>query len=110
MYHIKENVVPLWKSICGVLLQLDAIMREIEQGQISVNASAVSKEVNQFVTLMETIIEEFMSGSRSINDLLDVQDFQELLKSVQQNVALKLLETAETWYVPYFYPLLRSTV
>ncbi|KAK3771496.1 hypothetical protein RRG08_059535 [Elysia crispata] len=100
-----DQDVLLWQTIMmqangyRIKQQLDAMMREIEQGQISVNASAVSKEVNQFVTLMETIIEEFMSGSRSINDLLDVQDFQELLKSVQQNVALKLLETAETWSI-----------
>ncbi|RUS72525.1 hypothetical protein EGW08_019707 [Elysia chlorotica] len=96
----------LWQTIMmqangyRIKQQLDAMMREIEQGQsLIVNASAVTKEVNQFVTLTETIIEEFMSGKRSIYDLLDVQSFQEILNSLQQNVALKLLEAAENWSI-----------
>ena len=73
------------------------MMREIELGQTAFNATAVTQEVNQFVALMQTIIGDFMSGSRSINDLLDVRSFQELFDSVQSNVAQKLLEAAENW-------------
>ncbi|GFO38868.1 ATP-binding cassette sub-family a member [Plakobranchus ocellatus] len=100
-----DQEVMLWQTIMmhakgyQIKQQLDAMMQEVSQGQAAVNASAVTQEVNQFVQLMQGIIEEFMTGSRSIDDLVNLQSLQELLNSAQREVAQRLLDSAENWSI-----------
>ncbi|CAL1527412.1 unnamed protein product [Lymnaea stagnalis] len=79
--------------------QLDILKEEIAQGHSSLNVSAVGNEMKDFVSLMTTIINQYIDGSRSITDLLDVKGFQDILDSVQRTIAQKLINSAKNWSV-----------
>lgn len=79
--------------------QLDILKEEIAQGQSSLNVSAVGNEMKDFVLLMTNIISQYIDGSRSITDILDVKGFQAILDSVQRTIAQKLINSAKNWSV-----------
>ncbi|KAK7002956.1 ATP-binding cassette sub- A member 12 [Biomphalaria glabrata] len=95
----------LWQTVMlqangyNLYKQIDVLKQEIDQGQSSLNASAVATEMKEFVSLMDTIIKQYKNGSRSINDLLDVKGFQEVLNEVQRTIAQKLMNSAKNWSV-----------
>ncbi|KAH9502480.1 ATP-binding cassette sub- A member 12 [Bulinus truncatus] len=100
-----NQTVLLWQTIMmqanGYKLykQLEVLQQEIEQGQNSLNVSAVASEMKEFVSLMDTIIHQYKNESRSVSELLDVKGFQEVLNEVQRTIAQKLINSAKNWSV-----------
>ncbi|XP_035829835.1 uncharacterized protein LOC101860234 [Aplysia californica] len=93
----------LWQSIMlqangyEIYRQMEVIQKELEEGRSSLDSLATGQEMEKFVNLLTTIINQYLDGSRSIEDLLDLKSFQDSLSRAETQLARTLMDQAAKW-------------
>ncbi|KAK7500956.1 hypothetical protein BaRGS_00007836, partial [Batillaria attramentaria] len=93
--------VMMWQAIMGqangyqLYLQFGRLSEEIAAGKVTVNASAISGEVEKLINMVMQLVSDYENGTRSAQDLLDWRAFSDIFDRFSASVNQRLMNITQ---------------